>query len=243
MDIKGKVVFITGASSGIGAATARAASKAGARLVLLARREAKIRQLAVELGDAIAIRCDVTNVGEVTEAVRLARDTFGRIDVLINNAGQGLQASIEEIDPEDFNAILRLNVVAPLITMRAIIPLMKQQKSGSIVNIGSGITFSPLPHTGAYSASKAGLSMLSSVARVEVADAGIAVSTLYPFITATDFVKSLRAGSEAAARMEAQFTSLSQTPEQVAEKVLYLVKSGVERADLVPEKFGGTFKG
>jgi short-subunit dehydrogenase len=84
--------------------------------------------------------------------------------------------------------------------------------------------------------------MLSSVARVEVADAGIAVSTLYPFITATDFVKSLRAGSEAAARMEAPLSSLSQTPEQVAEKVLYLVKSGVERADLVPEKFGGTFK-
>src|SRR5258708_6368013 len=143
MDIKGKVVFITGASSGIGAATARAGSKAGARLVLLARREAKIRQLAVELGDAIAIRCDVTNVGEGTEAVRLARDTFGRIDVLINNAGQGLQASIEEIDPEDFNAILRLNVVAPLITMRAIIPLMKQQKGGSIVNIGSGILLAP----------------------------------------------------------------------------------------------------
>ena len=243
MDIKGKVVFITGASSGIGAATARAASKAGARLVLLARREAKIRQLAVELDDAIAIRCDVTNVGEVTEAVRLVRDTLGRIDVLVNNAGQGLQASIEEIDPEDFSAILRLNVVAPLITMRAIIPLMKQQKGGSIVNIGSGITFSPLPNTGAYSASKAGLSMLSSVARVEVADAGIAVSTLYPFITATDFVKSLRAGSEAAARMEAQFASLSQTPQQVAEKVLYLVRSGAERADLVPEKFGGTFKG
>ena len=243
MDIKGKVVFITGASSGIGAATARAASKAGARLVLLARREEKIRQLAVEFGDAIAIRCDVTHDGEVTEAVRLARDTFGRIDVLINNAGQGLQASIEEIDPEDFNAILRLNVVAPLITMRAIIPLMRQQRGGSIVNIGSGVTFSPLPNTGAYSASKAALSMLSSVARVEVADAGIAVSTLYPFITATDFVKSLRAGSEAAAQMEAQFASLSQTPEQVAEKVLYLVKSGVERADLVPEKFGGTFKG
>ncbi len=243
MDINGAVVLVTGASSGIGAATARAASGAGARVVLAARREEQIRRLADELGTAVAVRCDVTDPRQVAEAVRAATDAFGRIDVLVNNAGQGLQASIEEIDPDDFRALLDLNLVAPLITMRAVIPLMRKQAAGSIVNVSSGITFSALPDTGAYSASKAGLSMLSAVARAELASAGIAVSTIYPFITATDFVKSLRAGSEAAARMEANYAPQSQKPEQVAEVILELIKTGAERADLVPEKFGGSFKG
>lgn len=95
MDISGKVVLITGASSGIGEATARAASRAGARLVLAARREDRVKALAGELGDAIAVRCDVTDQAQVSSLVQAALDSFGRIDVLVNNAGQGLQAEIE----------------------------------------------------------------------------------------------------------------------------------------------------
>ncbi|WP_236257631.1 SDR family oxidoreductase [Streptomyces hygroscopicus] len=107
---------MTGASSGIGGATARAASRAGARVVLLARREERIRQLAGELGEsvALAVPCDVTDRVQVAAAVEAAIERFGRIDVLVNNAGQGLQATVDAIDPEDFRAVLELNLVAPL---------------------------------------------------------------------------------------------------------------------------------
>src|SRR5664279_1398322 len=192
MDINGAVVLVTGASSGIGAATARAASRAGAQVVLVARREDRIRQLASELGEAVPVRCDVTDAGQVDAAVRAATDAFGRIDVLCNIAGQGLHAPLEEIDPDDFRAVLELNLVAPLVTMQAVLPIMRKQGSGSIVNVSSGITFSALPGSAAYGASKAGLSKLSAVARAELADAGIAVSTMYPFVTDTEFIESLR---------------------------------------------------
>ncbi len=171
MDINGAVVLVTGASSGIGAATARAASQAGGRVVLAARREDRIRQLADELGEAVPVRCDVTDAGQVEKAVTTATDAFGRIDVLCNVAGQGLHAPLEQIDPDDFRAVLDLNLVAPLVTMQAVIPIMREQGAGSIVNVSSGITFSALPGSAAYGASKAGLNKLSAVARAEFADA------------------------------------------------------------------------
>lgn len=93
MDIDGTVFLITGASSGIGTATARAASARGARLVLVARREHRLAQLVDELDDAVAVPCDVSDADQVQRAVREATDTFGRVDVLIDNAGQGLQSS------------------------------------------------------------------------------------------------------------------------------------------------------
>src|SRR5690349_13343060 len=122
MEIENSVVMITGASSGIGAATARAASRAGARLVLIARREDRVRDLAAELGRAIAVRCDVTDQEQIHTPVRAALEAFGRIDVLVNNAGQGLQAEIEQICLDDLRAVLELNLVAPLAMMQAVLP-------------------------------------------------------------------------------------------------------------------------
>ena len=243
MNIDGAVVFITGASSGIGAATARAASRDGARLVLLARREERIAQLADELGNAIAVRCDVTDADQVAKAVQTVLETFGRIDVLVNNAGQGLQAPIDEIDPDDFRAILDLNLVAPLVVMQAVLPIMRKQAVGSIINVSSGTTFSVLPGSGAYSASKAGFAMLSAVARTELASTGIAVSTMYPFLTATEFLESMRTSHESEARSEASNGLQPQKPDQVAEAILDLIRTGAERADLVPKQYGGTYQG
>jgi NADP-dependent 3-hydroxy acid dehydrogenase YdfG len=242
MDINGAVVLVTGASSGIGAATARAASRAGARVVLIARREERIRQLAEELGDAVAVPCDVTDRAQVEAAVHTAIDKFGRIDVLVNNAGQGLQATVDAIDPDDFRALLELNLVAPLVTMQAVLPGMRKQGTGAIVNVGSGIIWSTLPGSGAYSASKAGLQKLSAIARAEVADAGIAVSLMFPSITKTEFVGTVRGSVEDALQMEASTGLQTQSPEGVADAILDLVRSGAEQADLVPEEFGGTVK-
>jgi NADP-dependent 3-hydroxy acid dehydrogenase YdfG len=242
MKLNGAVVLVTGASSGIGAATARAASSAGARLVLLARREDRIQQLAEELGDAVAVHCDVTDQAQVEAAVGTAIEKFGRIDVLVNNAGQGLQATVDTIDPNDFRALLELNLVAPLAMMQAVLPHMRKQGAGAIVNVSSGITWSALPGSGAYAASKAALQKLSAIARVEVADDGIAVSVMYPSITETEFVGTVRGSVEDALQMEAASGLKPQSPEAVADAILDLIKSGAEQADLVPEAYGGTVK-
>ena len=242
MDLSNSVVLVTGASSGIGAATARAASRAGARVVLAARRQDRIRQLAADLGDALAVGCDVTDAGQVADAVRATTDKFGRLDVLVNNAGQGLTASIEETGPADFRAVLDLNLTAPLITMQAVLPVMRAQGGGAIVNVSSGTVFSVLPLSGAYAASKQGLAMLSATARLELADAGIVVSTFYPFVTSTEFIDSVKAGKEAATQMMSDGGLKAQPPELAADAIIDLIRSGAERADMVPQQFGGTYQ-
>lgn len=240
MKLEDSVVLVTGASSGIGEATARAAARAGSRLVLAARREDRIQALADELGDAQAVRCDVTDPAQVAGAVQVALDAYGRVDVLINNAGQGLQATIEEIDPADFRAVLDLNVVAPLLTMQAVIPAMRRQGAGSIVNVSSGTTFGNAPGTGAYVASKIGLERLSAIARGELAADGITVSTVIPFLTSTEFLMSIRAGRQAAEEMTA--AADAHAPERVADAILELVRTGAPQLDLVPEAYGGSLQ-
>lgn len=243
MDINGAVVVVTGASSGIGEATARGAARSGAHVVLVARRQERIDALAKELGGALAVPCDVTKEDQVAEAARKAVDQFGRIDVLVNNAGQGLQASIEEIKPDEYRELLDLNLVAPLMLMQAVIPIMRKQGAGSIVNVSSGATFKAQAGSGAYTSSKSALTMLSEVARLELADAGIAVSTMFPFITSTAFYESVKAGSDSAKALETRAASMAQPPALVANKILELIASGDARADLVPAKMGGSFQG
>ena len=238
MDIDGSVILITGASSGIGAATARAASRAGAKLVLAARREDRITRLADELGDAVAVRCDVTDAAQVEALVTSALDAFARIDVVVNNAGQGLQAGIEQLSLDDFRAVLELNLVAPLAVMQAVLPTMRAQGSGTIVNVSSGTTFADVPGTGGYVASKIALERLSAVARNELEGTGVTVSTMIPFATDTEFLSSIKAGRSDAEAMTAG--AVFDTPEQVADAILELIVSGDARADLVPAAYGGS---
>lgn len=112
--------------------------------------------------------------------VRAGIEEFGQIDVLINIAGQGLHANIVDIIPDDFPAVLDLNAVAPLVTMQAVIPGMRERGRGSIINVGSGATLAVYAGSAAYTASKAELNMLSNVARLELSDYGIVVSTIHP---------------------------------------------------------------
>jgi short-subunit dehydrogenase len=238
MEIQGSVIVITGASSGIGAATARAAAAAGARLVLAARREDRLRLLAAELDGAVVVPCDVTDQAQVTALASAALDAFGRIDVLVNNAGQGLQAEVEQISLDDFRGVLELNLVAPLAVMQAVLPTMRRQGAGSIVNVSSGTTFADVPGTGGYVASKIALERLSAIARNELEGTGVTVSTMIPFATSTEFLGSIRAGRAEAEAMTAGASF--DAPERVADAILELVGSGVPRMDLVPAAYGGS---
>lgn len=239
MRIDGAVVLITGASSGIGAATARAAAAAGARVALLARRRDRIGSLAATLPDALAVPCDVTDRGQVDAAVRAVLKRFGRIDVLINNAGQGLHVPVDRVDPDDFRAILELNLIAPLVLLQAVLPTMRLQGAGAVIDVSSGTTLAPIPGTAAYAASKAALNMLDDVARRELASSGITVSTVLPFATRTEFHDSLRADSPAQTAQRSGMTP--QEPEEVAAVILRVIDTGAPRADLVPIALGGSY--
>ncbi|PAW36128.1 short-chain dehydrogenase [Pantoea vagans] len=240
MKIEEAVIMITGASSGIGQATARAAQQAGARVILLARRKDRLDALADGSGKALAVACDVTQPGQIANAVRQGLARFGRIDVLINNAGQGLYAAVEEIEAADFRALLELNLIAPLMMMQAVIPPMRRQGAGRIINVSSGATLATYPGSAAYTSSKAGLNMLSGVARLELAEAGITVSTVYPFMTRSEFYQSVKLGQEAAIAQAEQSAAFAHAPERVAEKILAMVESGEAQGDLVPRAWGGT---
>lgn len=240
MKIEEAVIMITGASSGIGQATARAALQAGARVILLARRKDRLDALADGSGKALAVACDVTQPDQIANAVRQGLARFGQIDVLINNAGQGLYAAVEEIEAAKFRVLLELNLVAPLMMMQAVIPPMRRQGAGRIINVSSGATLATYPGSAAYTSSKAGLNMLSGVARLELAEAGITVSTVYPFMTASEFYQSVKSGQDVAIEEAQQSAAFAHAPERVAEKILAMVECGEAQGDLVPRAWGGT---
>jgi NADP-dependent 3-hydroxy acid dehydrogenase YdfG len=221
MEIAGGVVVVTGASSGIGAATARLAAARGARVVLAARRVQRLESLAAELPDALVVPVDVRDPAQVHDMVEAAVRRYDRIDVLINNAGQGLHVPIEQIRLDDFEAIMKLNVYGVLAGMQAVLPVMRAGGGGAIVNVSSGTSRMVLPGVGGYAASKSALNMLSQVARAEFAPDNIAVSLVYPSVTATEFHDVLRAGQLAGG---GRFTPHS--AEQVAEAILRAVQTG-----------------
>jgi short-subunit dehydrogenase len=221
MEIADRVVLVTGASSGIGAATARLAHQRGARVVLAARRADRLEQLSQELTGSLAVQTDVTRADQVSGLVTDVLAALGRIDVLINNAGQGLHVPLADVSLDNFRAILELNVLAPLALMQAVLPAMRRQGGGAIVNISSGSSRMVIPGVGAYAATKSALNMLSQVARAEFAKDGIVVSLVYPSVTSTEFHDVLRQGQLRAGAAVAAHTS-----EFVAEAVLRAVETG-----------------
>ena len=187
MDIKNKVAIVTGASGGIGLATARLLSSKGAKLALVARSKEKLNQLAKELSDSIAIPADLSKVEDVKLMIKQAYDHFGRIDILVNNAGQGYDAPIEKIDVETTRCIIDLDFLGPVVAMQQVIPIMRKQGGGSIMNVSSGLALMYLPGMSIYASLKRALSHVSITAREELKEDKISVSVVYPYITSTDF--------------------------------------------------------
>ena len=190
MQIEDRVFIVTGASSGIGLATAIALSDHGAKVALLARSTDALRELSQRLPGSLPVSVDMTQFDRVREAIGAVHRHYGRIDGLVNNAGRSYAATVEEIDPALFDEIFHLNVLGPIVAMQAVIPLMRAQGGGSIVNINSGTAFMTIPRYSVYSSSKRALSGFSLTARAELEKDRIVVSEIYPLITSTNFGKN-----------------------------------------------------
>lgn len=191
----GKVVVITGASRGIGAAAARTFVQAGAQVALLARSVAPIEELANEFGsDALAVRCDVADWQSVQAAVASVLARFGRIDVLINNAGViDPIALMADADPAEWGRAITVNLTGVFHGMRGVLPIMRAQRSGTVITVSSGAANSPYEGWSAYCASKAGALMLTRSAHLEEGAQGIRVLGLSPGTVATDMQIKIKA--------------------------------------------------
>lgn len=189
--LDGLVVVITGASSGIGAATALALAPHGAKLVLGARRMDKLEAIAAQCrqwgGTAVALPCDVAQRADVDALVARAVADFGRLDVMLANAGYGFLARIHEATEQEFDDIVDVNVKGTWYAMQAAAAVMLPQKSGQIIAISSAAARIGLPLYGIYSMTKACQLSLAQAMRVELRGTGVYVSSVHPATTATDF--------------------------------------------------------
>lgn len=227
LELAGKTVIVTGASSGIGESTARLLHAAGANPVLAARRADRLAALSEELGGALAVPTDVTDPPQVRALVAATLDRHQRIDGLVNNAGASIQGAVADIDIAEYRRILDLNVASLVGVTQAVLPAMRAQGSGRIVNVSSGTTRRVATGVGAYAATKSAVNMLSAVLREELALEGIAVSLLLPSVTATEFGDGIfKLGVPPRPGM------VVHRPEYVAGVVLRLLQTGEDTFDI-----------
>jgi 3-oxoacyl-[acyl-carrier protein] reductase len=218
MEIKGRVVLITGAGRGIGRALAHAFAAAGAKVALLGKTKKNLLEVQRELKDSgaptVVLAADVSDEGVVSRAVAATEQQLGPVDVLVNNAGIFALAPVEKMDALVFDRMLAVNLRGPFLMSRAVLPGMKSRKRGHIVNISSTAGRRGFAGGGAYCASKFGLAGLTEAMRYEARASNVRVTCVYPSTVNTDLVK--KSGMDPASERAIQ-------PEDVANAVVSLV--------------------
>ncbi|MBC9246472.1 glucose 1-dehydrogenase [Paracoccus sp. 11-3] len=225
MRLQDKIAIVTGAGSGFGAGIARKFAAEGAQVVVADINQAAADQVAATLG-ARAVRCDVADGVSVAALAQTTMNTFGRIDILVNNAGvTHLPALMEDVSEEDFDRVMAVNCKSVYLLAREIVPLMKQAKYGSIVNIASTAGVSPRPRLNWYNASKGWLITATKAMAIELAPFGIRVNALNPVAGDTPLLKSFM--GEDTPDMRAKFLSTIpigrfSTPEDLGNAACFL---------------------
>ena len=223
-NIKGKVVVITGASSGLGEATARHLSAQGATVVLGARRVERLKSLANELkakgGKALVVATDVTHCDQVKKLVDAAVQKFGRIDVMINNAGLMPQSLIERLKIDEWDRMIDVNIKGVLYGIAAALPYMKQQKSGHIINVSSVAGHKIRPGATVYAATKFAVRALSEGLRQEVKPYNIRTTIISPGAVATELPNTIT-DPDTAARINQFYEDVAIPADSFARAVAY----------------------
>jgi len=233
--VQDKVIVITGASSGIGEATARLLAAHGARVVLGARRTERLEQLVAKIreagGSATFKTVDVTNASEVEALVQHAQATFGRVDVMFNNAGVMLLAPLNERKLGEWNRMVDINIKGVLNGIAAALPIMQAQGSGHIINIASTGAYSTAPGCGVYCATKYAVRAITEGLRQEMDS--VRVTLLSPGVTETELGHDISDPDSAAFVVQLREKTLQ--PEAIAQAVLYAISQpeGIEPSELV----------
>jgi len=225
--LTGKVALVTGASSGIGEATALALAEAGAAVAIGARRTDRLDALAARLRDVgatvLPLALDVTDEAACTDAVRRTRDELGRLDILVNNAGVMLLGTIVGADTEDWRRMLHTNVLGVLYMTHAAIEGMVEQGSGDIVNVSSVAGRVARFGSGVYNASKWAVNAFSESLRQEVTARGVRIGLVEPGAVATELPDHITQPAARAAVRESVGAMRPLQAEDIARAVLYLV--------------------
>jgi len=229
--LAGKVALITGAGSGIGRATAVAFAREGAKVSVVGRRIEKlqeaVREIEAQSGEGLAIQCDVTKSTDAERAVRETAKRFGKLNVLVNNAGALSVSTIESIGEEEWDRLMTVNLKGPFLMSRAALPEFRKAGGGAIVNVGSVLGLIAMKDRAAYCASKGGVTLLTKAMALDHAHENVRVNCICPSIVETELVKGLFASSEdgeAARRARIAQIPLGRMgrPEDVAEMAVFL---------------------
>jgi len=198
--LSGKVALVTGGGTGIGRAIALAFAREGASVCVAGRRLEKLREVVVEIqkqgGAGLAMECDVTRAQEVARAVKGTVERFGRLNVLVNNAGVVHVSTVEGISEEEWDRLMTVNVKGPFLMARAVLPEFRKGGGGVVVNIGSVLGLFAVKDRAAYCASKGGVTMLTKAMALDHAHENVRVNCICPSIVETDLLKGVFDESE-----------------------------------------------
>lgn len=236
-NIENKVVIITGASSGIGAETARVLARNGAKVVLSARREERLKKLADEIGEnAVYLKSDVSSMEDMKALAALAKEKFGKVDALFANAGVMPGGNMSELKVQDWMSMVNINIVGVLNSMAAVLPEFIAQKSGHIIVTSSGAGTRSVPGNAVYCGTKHFVRSMLDSFRMEAVMEGtnIHATTIYPGAVKTELLNTI-ASSETKAMVEKFYEDAGMTPDIIANAVLYALSQPdhVNVSDLV----------
>jgi short-subunit dehydrogenase len=235
MIFNNKTVIITGGSEGVGAAAARMFADAGANLMLVARNKKKLDVIAAELREKTSVEVfamDVADADACVDVFKKAAFEFGRVDVLVNNAGYHKRGPVNAVDPLDLGKMIDVNLKAPIILSRIAIPYLQEAGGGAIINVGSLGGRAPIPGSATYAASKAGLRSFTYALGAELEESGIKIAVVSPGPIDTGFIMA-----DIDATSNITFSQPISTADEVAQAILDLCGNS-QREQAMPKTSG-----